>query len=92
MNFTAVLRRSSRLRKLSRCEFRLKRISPATRDTSLPKAASGEIRCESTPRMAALPRVGSRIFMRILIVVVLPAPLAPISAYALPSGAVRLNP
>src|SRR6266436_7181200 len=37
-------RRSSRLRKLSRCEFRLKRISPATRDTSLGTTAVKFIR------------------------------------------------
>src|SRR5437870_11674544 len=42
--------------------------------------------------MVAPPRVGSRIFMRILIVVVLPAPFAPMSANALPSGAVKLHP
>ena len=52
----------------------------------------GEIFRESTPRMLARPRVACRMFIRIRIVVVLPAPLAPMSANALPSGTRKLRP
>src|SRR3954451_22560883 len=52
----------------------------------------GDIFRESVPKTVALPRVGPMIFMSTLIVVVLPAPLAPISAYALPWGTVKRSP
>src|SRR5215471_7508529 len=54
-------------------------------------SSRGEILRESTPKTLAVPRVGSRMFMRTLIVVVLPAPLAPIKANALPSGTAKLR-
>ena len=40
----------------------------------------------------ALPFVGSMMFISTLMVVVFPAPLAPMSAYALPGGTVKLSP
>src|SRR5262249_25636796 len=55
-------------------------------------SSRGAILRESVPRIVALPRVGSMMFISTLIVVVLPAPLAPIKAYALPSGTLKLSP
>src|SRR5215471_16617791 len=52
----------------------------------------GAILRESVPKTVAAPHVGSMMFIRTLMVVVLPAPLAPIKAYALPSGTVKLSP
>lgn len=51
----------------------------------------GETRRESTPSTVALPRVGSMMFIGILMLFALPAPFAPISAKALPSGTERLR-
>jgi len=51
-----------------------------------------EIRRESTPKTVAEPRVGERMFISTLIVVVLPAPFAPINAYALLWGTEKLSP
>src|SRR5580658_3593270 len=55
-------------------------------------SSRAEIFRELTPSNVALPRVGSRMFISTLIVVVFPAPFAPIIANALPSGTSKLNP
>src|ERR1700728_593390 len=49
-------------------------------------------RRESIPRISALPALGRKMFMRILMVVVLPAPFGPIRAKTASLGTVRVRP
>src|SRR5260221_14087094 len=50
-----------------------------------------EMEVESTPRTVAVPAVARKIFTRILIRVVLPAPFGPTSAWTPPCATRRLN-